>query len=152
MSRIGELGPKLKNLPAVLASYDEDIEKAKEVLPIKGKTLDEAFKEQCAWPVYFYNKKAEVRTLLKYLEQQVAKVRGERFRAYVEQHSRELGERTIDKYINNEESFLMMDSLRLEVEEVYETFQGIVESFDKRGFALRDYTTARTNDFHRDEI
>lgn len=152
MSRLGELGPKLQNLPSVLASYENDIEQAKTILPIKGKTLDEAFKEQCAWPVYYYVKKSEVKTLVKYMEMQVAKVRGGLFRRYVEEHSRDLGERTIDKYINNEQDYLRMNELLLEVEELYEALSGIMDAFDKRGFALRDLTTAKTNEFHRDQL
>lgn len=150
MSRIGELGPKLSNLPNIVASYQDDIEKARGILPIKGKTLDEAFKEQCGWPVYYASKKAEIKTLVKYMEMQVAKVRGERFRAYVEQHSRELGERMIDKYINNEPAYLQMNELLMEVEEIYEVFSGIMDAFDRRGFALRDLTAAKTHEFHRD--
>lgn len=150
MSRVGELGKEFNNLPAVIASYQEDLDQAETILPIKGKMLDDAFKEQCAWPVYYATKKAEVKTLVKFMESQVAKVRGQKTKKLVENHSRDLGERLIDKYINADEDYLKINAVLLEVEEIYDMFSGIMDAFDKRGFALRDITAAKINELHRD--
>lgn len=152
MSRIGELGSKFEKLPAVLESYEDDLEKSRGIMAIEGKTFDQAYKEQCAWPIYYGRRRQEVKTLVKYMESQVAKTRGGLYRKFVENHNRDLGERTIEKYINNEQEYLRMNELLLEVEELYEVFGAIMDAFDKRGFALRDATTARAAEFYRDSI
>lgn len=152
MSRIGDLGPNLANLPNIIASYEDALQQAREVLPIENKTLERAHKEQCAWIGYFDERRAELKTLVKYLMANESKVRGQLVRRYTERSTRALGERAMNSYIDSEAEYLAAHELLLEVEELYEKYTAVVEAFNKRGFALRDITAARVADVQHNPI
>lgn len=148
MSRIGDLGSNFANLPTLIAEYEDALELAREILPVHNKTLEKALKEQCAYIVYFDERRAEIKTLVKHMTIQVAKVRGGLVRKFNEGHNRSLGERMINSYIDNEDSYIQVHELLLEIEELYDKYVAVVEAFTKRGFALRDMTSARIADVH----
>lgn len=147
MSKIDALKKDFSRLPDVLEEYDEYLEKARVMLPIAGKTLDTAQKEQCGGYAFFDERRAELKTLVKFMTAQVDKVRGELTRKYMS-GSRDMGERIIAKYIDSEPSYLSMYELLLEVEEVYDKYNAVVEAFTKRGYALKDLTAARIAEIH----
>lgn len=143
MSRIPDLGEKYKNLPAVLDEYQKAIGDIESLVRIKGKKLEAANIENPAWQLYYDQKRIELATLVRYFEQEVQRVRGKMFRKYKENHSRELSEREINRYIDNEEAYLNINELFLEVKELYEKYQGIVDAFTARGYALNNITKIR---------
>ena len=148
MSRIPDLGKNFENLPAILIEYDEDLSLANERLAVKGKVIEEALKEQAAWPVFYDQKLRELKTVLKFMDSRVAYTRGKLTRQYNENYSRELSERTRDKYIDNEDEFMSINELYLEIYELTEKYEAVVDAFKVRGFALRDITTLRVNSIH----
>lgn len=149
MSRIADLGVKNSNLPSLLEAYDAELGDALAArLSIRGKNLDEAFKEQCSWPIYYDVRKAELKTLVKYLTAQVDKVRGQLAKRYTENYSRQLGERVMNSYIDQEEDYIRAHELQLEVEELYEQYACVADAFKTRSFALRDLTAAKIEQIH----
>ena len=140
MSVLGRLGANNCNLPTILAEYDAACADAAANLQVKGKLLATALKEQSSWPVYYDERRVELKTLVKYFEMQVAKVRSEQTKRYMESYTKALSERAVDKYIDHEQDYIAMYNLLLEVSEVYEKYVSIVDCFSKRGFALRDLT------------
>lgn len=135
-----------KALPQLFTEYEDEVDAAPERLSLAGKTGPQAQKEQCAWPVYYGMKKAEVGKLLRFMDARQEAVRSDLYKKYNERHSRQLGERQIDKYINSEEDYLRIHELYLEVQELYDKFAAICDAFDRRGFALRDWTTLRVQE------
>lgn len=147
MSRIADLGKNFERLPGLLTEYDEHLALAPERIAIKGKIIEEALKEQAAWPVFYDEKRRELNTLVKYMDSRVDATRGKLYREYTENYSRDLPDRTKDKYIDNEEAFLKIHELYLEIYELAEKYEAVVEAFKVRGFALRDIVVARTHQF-----
>lgn len=145
MSRIADLGKNYEKLPDLLAEYDEHITAAPARLAIKGKILDEALKEQAAWPVFYDHKRAELSTLVKFIGMKVDETRSRLLRNYTENYSRALSDRIADKYIDKENDFLLINELYLEVSELAEKFSNVVDAFKTRGFALRDIVAVRVN-------
>lgn len=143
MSRIPDLGEKYKHLPSVLDEYQAAIGDIENLIRIKGKKLEAANVENPAWQLYYDQKRIELATLVRYFEQEVQRIRGKLFRNYKENHSRELSEREINRYIDNEEVYLNINELLLEVKELYEKYQGVVEAFTARGYALNNITKIR---------
>jgi hypothetical protein len=143
MSRIADLGEKNINLPKLIGEYEDALSTIDDNLKLSGKTHDQALKEQATWPIYYSQRRAELKTLMKYLDAQVASVRGSFSRRYNENYSTKLGERMMERYIDNEEAYVKMYELYLEVAELHDKFDAAVDAFDKRGFALRDITAAR---------
>jgi len=149
LSRIPDLGKNFEKLPDILAEYDEHLVNAQERLSIKGKMIEEALKEQAAWPIFYDEKRRELNTLVKYLDSKVNAVRGRLTRAYTENYSRELSDRLKDKYIDNEDEYLSMNEIYLEIYEIAEKYEAVVEAFKVRGFALRDITQLRIAQMHQ---
>lgn len=145
MSRIADLGTNYVNLPVLLEEYDQAFANIERDLSLKGKTIEVALKEQGSMPYFYESRRVELRTVMKYLDLQVAKVRGKLVRRFKETYSRDLGERQLNSYVDQEEEYLKMHELYLECEELYEKYSAAVESFTKRGYALRDLTQARIN-------
>lgn len=152
MSRIADLGKNFENLPGLLLEYDEHLAEASARIAIKGKIIEEALKEQAAWPVFYDEKRRELKTLVKFLDSKVNATRGRLTRIYTENYSRELSDRLKDKYIDNEDDFLKMNEIFLEVEELAEKYEAIVDAFKVRGFALRDIVTLRVNSLHQGSL
>lgn len=145
MSKITELGPENANLPTLVVQYEVDLEAAEANLKISGKTLDVALREQATWPIYYSQRRAELKSLMKYLDTKVSAVRGTIARRYVENYSRTLGERVMNSYIDAEPEYIKAYQLYLEIAELYEKYDSVCEAYTIRGFALRDLTTARVN-------
>lgn len=152
MSRIADLGKKYEKLPLIIAEYDAHLDEAQSRIAIKGKIIEEALKEQAAWPVFYDEKRRELNTLVKFLDARVSYVRGKLTRAYTEQYSRELSDRIKDKYIDNEDEYMSIYEVYLEVLELAEKYDAVVDAFKVRGFALRDVVTARVHQFQASSL
>ena len=152
MSKIAELGKDYKNLPTLLEAYETDLANARGQLEIKGKKLEIANSENSAWLHYYDQRKVELNTIVKFFQAEEERIRGSLFKAYKENYSRALGEREINKYIDNEDAFIYVHSLLLEVEEVYELYQSTVNAFISRNYALSNITKIRVAQLEYVEI
>lgn len=136
---------QFEDLASTLAPYDEEIEKVPERLQVRGKVLGVALQEQADW-LYFYSVRlAELQKLTKYAESRVEATRGRLFRGYTEKYTRELSDRQKDKYIDNEDAYLQMHQIYLEVKELHEKYSAAVDAFVARGYALKNLIDARIN-------
>lgn len=143
MSRILDVGDKLKNLPKILAEYDAALEGVEDLIEIKGKSLEGANMENPTWQSFYDQKRVELKTLTEFMDMEVQRVRGKLFRNYNENNSRELKEREINQYINNEEAYLTSYQMYLEVKELLMKYQAVVDAYTTRGYALKNITAVR---------
>lgn len=143
MSKIADLGKNNENLPALIFQYEEDLKDAPANLKIGGKILEKCLQEQGAWPVFYGQRRAELKTLMKYLDARVNAVRARITETYFTNYNPKPTERMIDKFVDKEQEYLSMYVLYLEVAELYDKYDAVCEAFTVRGFALRDLTTAR---------
>lgn len=127
-------------VPDILKYFETEIELANNRISIRGKTAADAYKEQADWALHYGLLKAECSKFAKHLANITASERGHLVRSYVEQYTRELGERTREKYIDAEPSYVALHALQLEAEEVLAKLIAICDACDRRGFALRDWT------------
>lgn len=152
MSKISDLGKDYKNLPDVLEVYTNDLAEAEEKLKITGKKLEIANSENSAWLHYYDQRRVELHTLVKFFKSEEDRVKGTLFKSYKENYSRALGEREINKYIDNEETYIYVHSLLLEVEEIFELYQSVVTAFTSRNYALSNITKIRVASLENVEI
>ena len=61
MSRIGDLGPKMANLPQLISEYELAFSRIESDLTIRGKTLETALKEQATFPIYYDQRRVELK-------------------------------------------------------------------------------------------
>jgi len=160
MSRIAELGDssakdikkRFAKLPVILAEYESVLEDAKKNIEIEGKRLEIANREQPVWMNYYFQKKIELNTLVKYIESQVQRVRGKLFRSYDSTMQRDLSDRAKDKYIDNEDAYLEMFEIYLEVKETYDKYSALVDVMQQRGYSLNNITKIRVASLEDVEI
>ena len=143
MSRILDIKENLAKLPALLVEYEDALNDYESHLSIQGKRLEKANMENPTWQIYYDQKRIELHTLLKFMDAEVDRVRGKLFRSYKENHSRQLSEREINRYIDNEQAYLSMNEIKLEVQEIHDKYHAVVEAFRVRGYALNNITKAR---------
>lgn len=143
MSLVDRLGENYKNLPDILAEYEKGLDNVEDNLKIEGKRLESANTEHASWQLYYESRKADLNQLVKYFEGKTAASRGKLFRKYTEKYSRELSDRQKDKYIDNEEEYLMQYEIYLEIKQVYEKYEAVCDAFRSRGYALNNITKIR---------
>jgi len=152
LSLIPVLGKDKKDLPKILDKYETTLEEVEGHLAIEGKLLEHSNREQAGWQAYYDQRRIELHTLVKYLEGDIKRVRGKLFRSFIENHSRDLSDRAIDKYIDSEEAFLRANELYLEVKDLYDRYESVVEAFKSRGYALNNITKIRVASIEDAEI
>jgi len=159
MSKIAELGDKTssdnklryKNLPKILGQYLDELNEAEQNLQIKGKSLENANKENPSWRYYYNQRLVELNTLVKYFESEIERVRGKLFRSYSPPNFNiDLSDRAKEKYIDHEEAYLAINEIYLEVKEVRDAFQAIVDAFQDRSYALNNITKIRVATLEND--
>lgn len=152
MNLLDRLGDKCEGLPDIVKEYEEHLENAAQRIAIKGKTLEQCNVEHASWLAFYDQKRVELHTLKKFMEREVARIRGKLWKDYTEVHSRELNYRDKDNYINQEKSFLLKEELFLIVQELHDKYASTVETFRARGFALNNIVKLRTSSIENDVI
>lgn len=145
MSALDAIIENLDKLPDMLDEYEQmiDEEEVAKNLQIKGKVLERANTEQAGWLMYYSSRKAEIYSVMKWMETKLSAVRGRYFKTYTEHYSRELSDRQKDKYIDNEAEVLAQMEIYLRVKELHEKYQAVVDAFQARGYALKNITEIR---------
>lgn len=131
-----------------LAPYEDDLKRVEQQLGMKAKTLAEALREQSDLPYFYDARKSELKQIIKRLELQKDKIRGRKYQHYVETYSRQLSERAINNYIDFDDDYIAVAELATYVGELHDKFAAVVDAFTRRGFALRDFTSALVNSLH----
>lgn len=152
MSILHRLGANLVNISSIIEQYENDLDSYENNLKIKGKTLETALKEQPTWSAFYGERAIELNTLVKFLDAHVKKVRGGLTVQYNENYNPALSDRMMEKYIDREQSYLDINELLLEVKELADKYSLILDSFNRRGFALRDITQAKINSIQMDTL
>lgn len=151
MSKIPDLGnlkstdlkERFKNLPDLLATYDSELKNAEQDLAIKGKSLENANKENPSLYSFYDERRLELKTLVDFMDNQVARTRGRLWRTFTENNNRELSDRSKDKYIDGEQAYLDIYEIYLEVKDLQQQYESVVEAFKLRGYALKNITEIR---------
>jgi len=137
-----DLGEHYKNLGQMLLPYIAELENKDEDLKIKGKTIEEANREQPQNLSYYDERRVELKTLVRFFECEIARVRSKLLKG-MEQYPRDLSDRMKEKYIDDDESYLSVYEQYLSVKELYGLYESLVDSFRARGFALNNITKIR---------
>lgn len=152
MSLIERLGQDFCNLPSILEEYENALENVENVLQVKGKTLEVANREQSSWVLYFETRRAELHTLVKYFEGKTAATRSRLFKHYTENYNRELNDNQKNKYIDNEDQYLMQYEIYLEVKDIHDRYEAICTALIQRGYSLNNITKIRIASIENDII
>lgn len=140
-----ELKEDNSNLLQILEPYYKDIEEAAPRITIKGKTLAHANQEQPSWQSYYDERRISLHSLVKHFETLLDSKKGELWKKYTENHSRDLNSKDKEYYILNSPTYITYKQLLIEVQEIYSNFVAICDAYKMRGYALRNLTDLHVN-------
>lgn len=143
---------EVEDLLNTIQLYENEYANAAEHIAMKGKQLGECQREQASFAYYYGVKKVEIGAILKRVENKIAAIRGRLYQHIKEHNSFDLSDRMIDKYVDANEEYQSAADIQEYAEEVYKKYCEIERAFEKRGFAIRDYTESRVHQIHKDVI
>jgi hypothetical protein len=140
---LGALSKDLNRVVDVFAAYDSALDDVEGIIKMQGKTVNEALAENASWLLYYDQRKVELKKLTRFMEDRVKRVRGKLYKAMTNNNHRDLSDRAKDKYIDQEKAYLDVRSVQYEVQELFEKYESVVETFRARGFALNNIVKAK---------
>ena len=139
---------KAKTDPKALLDFIEKCERefdeGKERLKVRGALQQEAA-DQPAWLGYYDETRAELKALRDHFESKAKRIRASFYKEYMENYNRVLQKQDIEQYINNEPKWQSADDLHREISMLYDKFEGLVEAFKAKGWALSHIVKLRCN-------
>lgn len=137
----------ISTLPDVLNKHRMIQKEARDKLKINDKSPGGIVTEnmyQASYLGYYDELKLHIKKILKYLTIKEEAEFGKYWRMYTENYSRELNYRDKEHYIKNEQKYMNLKELVLEVSEIYEQYDSIVNAFISKGYALNNITKILT--------
>lgn len=144
--------PNIRLIKNSLEYYDSLLSESKKHLAINGKQLGEACYEHASWVYYYEQLCSDVKSLYRTIDTMIERVRGQLYKQFNENYNRNLSDRQIDKYIDQNETYAEWSMLKLYAEDVKGKFEALSSSFYSRGFMLKNITELRINNLHTDVI
>lgn len=145
MISLSELSQDITKLWDVLDPYYKELEDYEAHLKLKGKTLERVNREQATYLAYYDERRIELHTLVRFLDDYVNKIKGKCWKSYTENMSIDLGPRDKERYVAQEPKVIQAREIFLEVNQLFEKYQMVVDAFIQRGYALRNITEIRVN-------
>lgn len=131
-----------QQIEQLLHQYEEDLSDVEDRLRMVAVTLKDALRAQGELSYYYDTRKAELKRMVKVVDIEVAKVRATKYRYYTEQYSRQLTDRAISNYVDFDPDYTSWALLAAATSALYDKYSAASEAVTKRGFALRDLTSA----------
>ncbi|MFV2014080.1 MAG: hypothetical protein ACC656_01505 [Candidatus Heimdallarchaeota archaeon] len=142
MSIKKDLGEGYVNLSKMLLPYINALENKDDDLNIRGKTIEQANREQPQHLSYYDERCVELNTYVKFFDVEIARIRATLIKG-MESYPRDLSDRMKEKYVDQEHAYLVVYEKYLAVKEIHGQFVSIVDAFRARGYALNNITKIR---------
>ena len=152
MSMVPQLGEDYIKLPDILDQFKTDLEPAKEQVNNDGKLLETCLSKNSALMHYYDERRIRLHSLVKFFRMEVDRVRGEKYKQYNENYSRSITIQMMNKYIDAEPAYLEIYQILIEIEEVYEDYVSVVDTFKQRHYELTNMTKLRIANLEFSEI
>jgi FMN phosphatase YigB (HAD superfamily) len=101
---------------------------------------------------YYDERRIRLHSLVKFFKLERDRVRSDLYRKYNENYSRTLTVQLLSKYVDGEDDYIFVNKLLLEVEEVYEEYVSVVDTFKQRHYELTNMTKLRIANLEFSEI
>jgi len=133
---------RAKNLSEILSEYDKISKLAKDLIPLKGKTLHEALSNQASEFYFFRLCSGNLKAMLDYHEALLRHIKAVAYRDIENRTSKAHNDRAIQTLI--EESDIVFNVMRdiVLIKAMCDRFGGIIESYNQRGYSLNNITKA----------
>lgn len=130
----------VKNLDKILEEYKKISKVAKDLVSLPDKTFQEALTTQANEFLFFRSCAGNLKGMLDYHEALVKYRRGKKYNEIRKVESRDYNDRAINSIIDSDRGILDVTFDMLKVREMYDRYNGIVESYNQRGYSLNNIT------------
>ena len=142
-SKITEDPTDLTPLVDCFAYFEGQLEEARIELDVGGR-IELIAKKLPGMAEYRYNQLQEIEAILKFLNIQLDKVRGARFRFYMEKYDRELSAREADKFADGDSQVIDLALLINQIAMIRNKYLGVTKGIEYLHFQLGNIVKLRT--------
>lgn len=142
----------MSNIPDIIDEYDQLLSTVQDDLVLKGKTLQDANREQATLYATYAKKLQEVKTLWRWLDTHVDSVKGRRWAVLKESNNIALSSTDLNHYIAADTEYVQQKNLLIIVQELMGQYEVVVKAFEQRGYQLRNLTEMCIHEVNRFEI
>ncbi len=147
MSIVTDVGEQFEHFHDVLHRYEREFSGITRDLKMKGLPMDQALTDHASSVGHYQIRKAELRTLRKYVESTIDRVRAKLWKHYTEAYPRELNYRDKDHYVHLDPKLAEYKTMLHEVSELEEQYDAACEALQQRGYMLNALVKARVAGF-----
>lgn len=126
----------------IIDYYEKEIIKAKNDVALRG-NLEVANKYLPGLVEHRFSQLQEIEAMLEYINIRYQKVKGERFRSYLEKYNRELSSRDAEKFAEADDEVIKIAQLRNEVALLRNQFLAIMKGLEQKSFSITNITKLR---------
>ena len=138
------LEPKeVEQLKKLVKTYDKQLAEWEGDIVLGGKTIEKVNAEQPKLASKYLKLKMELYALQNFVEQQVKIAKAISLKNYYIFTQKSLGERMVEKIVEEDKTYCQFYMLYLEVHERYEKARSIVEQFNLRAYSINNIVKAR---------
>lgn len=130
-------------IDAILEQTRKEILDFDENIKIQGKRIETANVEQASWQAYYDERKVRIKSLLDYYDMKTKEARGNSFKLISSSNSKGYTERSIERLIDTDPTYLKYYRIYLEVKELYTYLDSMSEQFRNRSFLLNNIVKIR---------
>ena len=133
----------LGELPAFIAYYEAELEKARKDAKISG-IIEINLKEMPGITEHRFNQLQEIEAVLEFLNIQLRKIRRKHFQKYLEGYARALTSRDAEKYVDGEDEVIDFETIINEVALLRNRWLGIMKGLDTKQWQMGHVVRLRT--------
>lgn len=133
----------LANLPDFMEYYNDELQKAKFEVGIKG-SVERNLAGLPGITEHRFSHLQEIEAVLNYLNIQLRKIRSATFRKYLENYNRALSSRDAERYVDGEPDVIDMESLVNEVALLRNRYLGIMKGLESKNFMMGHLVRLKT--------
>ena len=133
----------LSEIPSAMNYYNNELELSKKESKIIG-NLEKNAQELSGVMSHRFMQLQELEAILKYINIKYDKHRSELYRKFTEHYNRELSDRSIEKYIDGEDSIISLAMLVNEISLVRNKYLGLIKGLDVKQFQISNIIKLRT--------
>lgn len=146
--RISDLIGNPSAIIDLIEKYEAELDLSEAEISLRGKTLEDANKEQGTLMYRYARLYAEARNVGKFLDSRADKIRSTLYKEIKRGSDATLADRIIDKFVDGEQDMLDHVALMIELKTLEEKLGAVVEAVKMRGYALNNITKARIESIH----
>lgn len=149
--RVTEDPDDLSLLPDFIAYYEDEYEKAKSEVPIKG-SLEKLAGRLPGIVEHRFAQLQEIEAVLKWMNEQHKLKKGEALRKYIEKYNRQLSPTVAEKYADSDPDVVKFSLLINQVALIRNKYQGLLKSLEVKNWMIGHITKLRTAGLEDSEI